>query len=225
MKVLKFNGRKVFFASDFHLSHKQPFIWQARGFTSIKEHADSIIDGINATVGEDDVLFYLGDFSLNSNLVETTDYFRRIKCQNIYYIWGNHESAPRLIYNTAVATALNGAKNVSMFGTDVYPFHWENVTFLGHYAIISVNNQLIVLDHFAHAIWDMMQHGAWNICGHSHGNCPPLNKDAVDGKIFDCGVDNALKIAKVPCFSFEQIAEIMERKNIVVIDHHNRETT
>lgn len=226
MRTLKFTTAKqnIFFASDFHLSHIRDFIWKPRGFTSFEEHTKALIDGINATVGENDILFYLGDFSLNSNPPETREYFRSIKCKNIYYIWGNHESSTQAIYQDAIREFCV-SKGMLLIPEQVYPFKWENVTFLGNYIRISIDNHPIVLSHFAFAIWDMMQHGAWNLCGHSHGNADIINPDAVDGKILDIGVDNALKLNGVPCFSFEQVVKVMEGKNVVVVDHHDKNTS
>ena len=225
MKVLKFNtseNQKVFFGSDFHLSHLRDFVWQARGHNSVQSHADAVIDGINARVRENDILVYLGDYSLNSNPDETKEYFRRIKCKNILYVWGNHESSTRAIYRDAVKAALG---ILSFQHSEVYPLKWENVKFLGNSAFISVDDQMIVISHFAHYIWDMMQHGAWNICGHSHSNCPLLSVESDEGKILDVGVDNALKHTNSPCFSFEEVKAIMDKKRVVVRDHHNAQTT
>lgn len=223
MQIYKFNNQKVFFASDFHLSHLRDFVWNARGFGSVKEHADTIIEALNQKVGENDVLFYLGDFALNSNPEEAKSYFRRIKCKNIHYIWGNHESSTSSIYKEALKNTFGAL--LPIIPSQVYPFKWENVKFLGNSANISVNGQVIVLSHFAYFIWDMMQHGAWNICGHSHSNAPALNAEALEGKVFDVGVDNALKLTTSSCFSFEEIEAIMKKKPIVLRDHHNSQTT
>jgi len=225
MRTQKFNtkNQKIWFASDFHLSHKQPFIWQARGFTSIQEHASKIITDLNAVVGENDILFYLGDFSLNSTPPETREYFRSIKCRNIYYIWGNHEANVSAIYQEALRETFSPF--LKLIPEQVYPFKWENVTFLGAYARISINNQPIVLSHFAHFIWDMMQHGAWNICGHSHGNCAAILPDNTEGKILDVGVDVCYKQFGRSCISFEEVINIMQTKSLKVVDHHNSETT
>lgn len=227
MKTLKFNissNQNIWFASDFHLSHKQPFIWKARGFASIESHAKAIIDDLNAVVKENDILFYLGDFSLNSTPDETRAYFRSIKCKNIYYIWGNHEANVQAIYQDAIRSTFvnNGVK---LIPDQVYPFKWENVTFLGNYIRISINNQPIVLSHFAFFIWDMMQHGAWNICGHSHGNCPNILPSDLEAKVLDIGVDVAYKQVSRPCFSFGEVVNVMQSKKVRCVDHHNSETT
>jgi len=226
MRTQKFTTRgnqKIWFASDFHLSHKQPFIWQARGFASVESHAKAIIDDLNSVVGENDILFYLGDFSLNSTPDETREFFRSIKCRNIYYIWGNHEANVQVIFQESIRVAFTG--KVPLIPDQVYPWKWENVTFLGNYARIAINNQPIVLSHFAFFIWDMMQHGAWNICGHSHGNCPNILPSNTEGKILDVGVDVAYKAFGRPCISFEEVINIMQDKNLKVVDHHNQDTT
>lgn len=221
---LKFNSNKqrIWFGSDFHLSHLRDFIWKPRGFTSHLNHTQAVIERTNEFVEEDDVLFYLGDFSLNSNPEETQAFFDSIKCKNVFFIWGNHESSTRRIYDAAVAAYFK----VPVGSFDVYPFRHGNVTFLGPSAYVQIDNQLVLLSHFAHLIWDNMQHGAWNLCGHSHGNCALINLDNVNGKILDVGVDNALKQGEgVPVFTYEQVWRVMQKKNVVVHDHHNSQTT
>jgi len=224
MKALKFNtvqsNQNVFFASDFHLSHLRDFIWKPRGYVSHVEHTKAVIAGINEKVGVEDVLFYLGDFSLNSTPEETKNYFRQIKCKNVFFIWGNHESSTSQIYNEALREKFGGPVDF-----EAYPVQWENVTFLGREAFIAVNKQTLHLHHFAHLIWDSMQHGVWHLCGHSHGNCELINPDNKDGKILDVGVDNAIKQTGKHCFSFAEVAAIMNRKDIVVVDHHDKNTT
>ena len=222
MKVLKFNTsvRKVFFASDAHLDHQRDFVYAPRGFTSPDEHTRAVIQGINAVVGVDDILIYLGDFTLNSSVDRTKAYFRQIKCQNIYFIWGNHESNTHKIYEEALEREFGGPVTF-----EAYPISWENVTFLGREAFIAVDKQTIFISHFAHLIWEEMQHGVWHLCGHSHSNCKQINPECVEGKILDVGVDNALRVYKSPVFSYEQVAEIMKKKKLVVIDHHNKTTT
>lgn len=223
MKVLKFNSskQKIFFASDFHLSHIRDFIWKPRGFNTFESHTKAVIKGINEKVGADDILFYLGDFSLNSNPEETKNYFDQIACKNVYFIWGNHESSTRRLYDKAVADYFK----VPPGTFDVYPFKVNNMTFLGNSAMIQIDNQLIVLSHFAHLVWDNMQHGAWNLCGHCHGNAPVINPECKEQKVLDIGVDNALKLTGQPCISFEEVKVVMDEKVFIPLDHHNEKTT
>ncbi len=221
LKPLKFSSsQNIFFASDFHLAHLRDFIWKPRGFTNHVDHTNALIDSTNEKVGENDVLFYLGDFSLNSNIDETKSFFRRLKCKNIYFIWGNHESSSARIYDEAL---------ISHFGGPVifeaYPLNWENVTFLGSQKYIQIDKQIVLISHFAHYAWDNMQHGAWNLCGHCHGNAPKLNPDEKEAKVLDVGVDNALKQTGYPVFSYAEVKVIMDKKVFTPLDHHNRNTT
>lgn len=222
MRVIKVNTsiHSVFFASDAHLDHLRDFVYGPRGFKTPEEHSVAIIKGINEHVGVDDVLIYLGDFSLNSSVERTKAYFRQIKCQNIYFIWGNHESNTSKIYKEALEREFGGPVPF-----EAYPIKWENVTFLGREAFFAIDKQTIFVSHFAHLIWEEMQHGVWHLCGHSHSNCTQINPECKEGKVLDVGVDNALRLTKSPVFSYEQVAEIMKRKEIVVVDHHNRNTT
>jgi calcineurin-like phosphoesterase family protein len=228
MRPFKYNsGRQnVFFASDFHLAHLRDFIWKPRGFVDHVSHTNAVIDGINKKVGEDDVLFYLGDFSLNSSPDETKSFFRRIKCKHVYFIWGNHESSTGKIYKEARDKWLQDYCVLDCYVPDeIYPLRWENVIFVGPQREIVIDNQLILLSHFAHYAWDNMQHGAWNLCGHCHGNAPKLNPDYKEAKVLDVGVDNALKQTGTPCFSYAEVKVIVDKKVFVPLDHHDSNTS
>ena len=84
MNTFRFNTGKNFITSDLHLGHAKPFIWEKRGYTSIQDHDDKIIDKINELVGPNDTLFSLGDFCLNTTEPQLESYLSRIACQNIY---------------------------------------------------------------------------------------------------------------------------------------------
>ncbi len=62
-----------------------------------------------------------------------------------------------------------------------------------------------------------MYHGArfsGNLCGHCHGDSEQLNEAGDDcGKVFDCGVDNALRLFGRCYFSLDEVVEILGRKS------------
>ncbi len=79
---------KIYLTSDTHFGHNREFIYKPRGFSSIYEHDEAIIENWNRVVGIDDVVFHLGDVMLGDN-----EY--GMKCLNslkghIHIICGNH---------------------------------------------------------------------------------------------------------------------------------------
>lgn len=187
-KPLKFfhsEDSKIFFTSDLHLNHDKPFVWEKRGFKSVKEHNDAVLASINDVTTENDILINLGDFCLNSSK-EDYFYFRDTIKPRHYYIFGNHNSRIK------------------------HDFHnWESkIKFLGHYVETVINNQNIVLCHYPIAVWNGAQKGVWHLCGHTHHeyhDSLPTTKDR--GRILDVGWDGYKKI-----LTFDDVKSIMDGK-------------
>lgn len=70
----------------------------------------------------------------------------------------------------------------------------------------------ITLCHYAMRVWNKSHHGAWHLYGHSHGSLP----DDPNALSFDCGVD----CHNYRPINFEEVKQIMEKKNWKPIDHH-----
>lgn len=79
----------IFLTSDLHLSHTRCAV-QFRGFDSVEEHDEAIIDNWNATVGPHDAVIILGD-AVMGKFVETVHLLGRLRGSNIYLIPGNHD--------------------------------------------------------------------------------------------------------------------------------------
>lgn len=212
---LKRGDRKIWIGSDFHFDHNKEFLWGARGFSSPEQHRDYILQDLADNLKEDDIFIYLGDFSLNSSLENTLEYLEYFTCKEVYYLWGNHESFIWKVYKQAMEDAFDRTD------IEVYPLKYNNITFVGHKVCASIDKKPIVLTHMAQNLWDLMQHGSWNICGHSHGNFPKANLEGKIGKVFDVGVDNALKVTGRSFFEWSELKPIFDTKKVEVVDHHD----
>ena len=85
----------IYFTSDLHFCHNRGFLYEPRGFLSIEEHDETIIENWNKAVKPEDTVYLLGDIMLNDNK-------RGIEKLNqlngaIYYIRGNHCSNARCV--------------------------------------------------------------------------------------------------------------------------------
>ena len=209
LKLTHNDSHKVFFTSDTHFRHNQSFIFEARGYKNRYEHDDALIAKINEVVRPEDTLIHLGDFCLNITPPEFNEILARINCQNIAYIWGNHNSCIRKHYEDAVATE---------YGKDieVYPYAVGKLTYLGYYKELIVNGHMIVIHHYPHQIFNQMQKGAWQLSGHSHYTNPTTQLDNPDNKILDVGWDGHGKP-----LSFPEIQKIMMNKNHIKQDKHH----
>lgn len=221
LKLRHSDDQRVWFTSDTHFNHDKEFIYKSRGYSNRYEHNDALIQKINEYVRANDVLIHLGDFCLNITPAEFSNVLARINCQNILYIWGNHNSCIRKHYEDAVRGHLdmvkfNGDNSFLNENIEVYPYTVGKLTYLGYFKEIIVNGQLIVLHHYPHQIWNQMQKGAWQLSGHSHYTNPTTQVDSVQNKILDLGWDGHGKP-----LSFSDVQSIMSKKTHVKQDRHH----
>ena len=127
----------IFFTSDTHFCHDRGFLYEPRGFSSIEEHDETIIENWNKTVKSEDVIYLLGDSMLNDN-------DKGIQCLNklhglILFIRGNHDSDERIyrIYHECpnIVFVANGSENFCVVaalkkfkGYNVYLSHYPTYT-------------------------------------------------------------------------------------------------
>lgn len=105
---------------------------------------DTIINNINKVVKEDDTLRIVGDFSMSRDFNIIANYRRRIKCQNVHLILGNHDYLTENEYNNI----------------------FEKVSTREFF---KYNGQYVVADHYSGRVWDKSHKGSWLLWGHSHG--------------------------------------------------------
>lgn len=140
----------IWFTSDTHFSHNQPFLYEPRDFKNIDEHNEAIIQNWNSVVQPDDIVYHLGDVMLN-------DDEHGIKCLqrlngHIRMVRGNHDSDNRLLK---------------------YADCW-NVESVGDWAlVIKDGKQSIYLSHFPtitsnYDVDKPLKARVLNLCGHSH---------------------------------------------------------
>jgi calcineurin-like phosphoesterase family protein len=163
-----------------------------------------LLDGINSVVGENDVLWHLGDFCFADrtryyNVARS--YLDRIRCRDVRIVWGNHDDP--CIGN--------------LFANRPTP----DTRLLN----VKVEGQNIICCHYALAVWEKNHRGNWQLYGHSHSNAEPwLDKTMPGRRSMDVGVDNAVKIlGSYRPFSFDEIKKIMDKKTGCSIDHHGND--
>lgn len=139
---------ELYLTSDTHLSHLPSFLWEPRGFSSVDEMNEAIVERWNKVVKPGDRVIHLGDVLL-SNTEKGLEYFKRLNGE-ICIIWGNHDSSRR-------QEELAKLSNVVILGY-AHCFKYKKLTFyLSHYPTLTANYDI---KHFSqHVI---------NLHGHTH---------------------------------------------------------
>lgn len=79
-------GKNLFFISDLHMGHEK-LIKNLRGFSSVEEHDNLIIENWNRRVNKRDVVWVLGDLTMENNNYDFLDKLNGIK----FVVLGNHD--------------------------------------------------------------------------------------------------------------------------------------
>jgi calcineurin-like phosphoesterase family protein len=230
LKIRQTEDQRVYVTTDTHLNHDPQWpvpIWESRGYASAKDHTDSIIDTINERVRPNDILFHLGDICLNTTSGQFHELIARIKCQNIYMLWGNHNNPSWKIYQNQVKESLNsfGSETIDCGGgwpsefedIEIYPFRYKNIVFVGNYLEAVLDGQYFVMQHYPIYVFNYMKDGAKMLCGHSHGGLDFSKPTNTNSKILDVSWDDFKKP-----LSLSEILEIMNKKNVLVTTDHHR---
>lgn len=82
----------VYFTSDLHINHQNILVYepQSRPFKTVEEMNQVIIDNINNTVSEDDILWILGDLLMGPK-EKAKGWLEQIKCRHVRVVLGNHD--------------------------------------------------------------------------------------------------------------------------------------
>ena len=140
----------IYFTSDLHLGHDQEFIWGARGFNSVEQMNETIINRWNNMVTDDDDIYVLGDLVMGG--IENTEMLKRLKGK-IHIIYGNHDGLKkREFYNQL---------------DNVVECSWANMIkykkynlYLSHYPTITDNEDINELESLKQTVI--------NLFGHTH---------------------------------------------------------
>ena len=83
---------KIFLTSDTHFGHDREFVWKVRGFNSVKEMNETIVQKWNDTVSAEDDVYILGDVILGDP--DNIEYVKRLNGK-LHIVLGNHDTANR----------------------------------------------------------------------------------------------------------------------------------
>lgn len=114
-----------------------------------------------------------------------------------------------------IASRLNG-EITFIVGNHDYSKHREVLEKYGevkYYEEVKYKKKFFVLCHYPIASWNKQGRCSIHLHGHSHGSFP----DHLFGKMMDVGWDAVGKI-----IHFDEVIEIMDTRDVKVIDHHKK---
>jgi calcineurin-like phosphoesterase family protein len=172
---------KTFFTSDSHFDDDFAIEYFHRPFRNVDEMNAVMAERWNEVVSKDDVVYHLGDFTL-----EDLHHFAKWAGQlngHIKILPGSHDQ-PWLKDFVASERIQVLAPLVSVRFSEVG---------------VAGRSQIIVLCHYSMQVWYGSNQGSWHLFGHSHGKLRGV------GLSFDVGVDCT---GFMP-LSLDQVAEKM----------------
>jgi len=153
---------RKFYVSDTHFGHESIIGNCNRPFASAPEMDRYMIDCWNSTVGDDDIVFHLGDFAFGDE--EYVRYiFHSLKGRKVL-ILGNHDF-----------------RNNGSVLPWLLDLPWDKPPTPAMET--SDGGKRVYLSHYAHRVWPGSHKGAYHFFGHSHGRIPSV------GNSRDIGVD------------------------------------
>lgn len=162
---------KIFLTSDLHFNHDRAFIWRARGFQSVEEMNEAIVERYNSRVNPGDDVYICGDLCLGGGSQEIMKanmaLIERLN-GNIHVILGNHDSPARAEMYKCCHNVVE-VVYATMIHYNGYHF------FLSHYPCMTGNLEK-----------ETLKQCTCNIYGHTH------QKDAFYEDrpyMFHCGMD------------------------------------
>jgi calcineurin-like phosphoesterase family protein len=210
MKLALSRGQKLWFTSDTHYNHanicSSTTKWSdpvtCREFKSLEQMNAHLVGNINEKVGQDDILFHLGDWSFGG--FEQIQEFRdSIFCKNVHIITGNHDH--HIERNKEGIQSLFSSVN-----------KYLNLVVKYNVGTPLMGDARFALMHFPIASWDNMARGAIHLHGHVHFEA---DKRIGLGKMMDVGVDGN-GLYPIEMHEVLRLMETQPIKSMFEFDHH-----
>lgn len=157
--------KNIWLTADLHLFHTNIIKFCNRPFSSVEEMNNTLVTKWNCVVGEYEIVYVLGDFSLGT-LTETSEVFSKLN-GNIVIITGDHDYWIKDL-ERKYPKSKNG-NEVTIMKNQLYEFGY-----LSNY---------VTLCHYPMRSWRRKFHGSYHFYGHVHGKLPQFERS------MDVGVD------------------------------------
>lgn len=145
--------QKVWFTSDLHIHHRNVIRFCNRPFENEKEMGEKLIENWNFVVGDNDIVFVLGDtfwFNDSRSIKKVLD---QLKGKTIYMLPGNHDDFEH--YHRVDDERIVLCPDVVVLWLQEYGSSKKNEIWMSHYPMMT---------------WPHRDNGAWQLFGHIHSN-------------------------------------------------------
>lgn len=204
---------EVFFWSDTHFNHRCEHwdvpLWKARGFESVEDHNEGLLQRWNTSCNENTIGFHLGDFIFGyDSIPHFKTFITRMRFKELYIMPGNHNSGWKQVFEEQRG--------------NVWHLPDKKVIFIPNYIELSVNGQHIVASHYPILSFNGQSKNGICLYGHVHGN---LIKNEI-GKMYSKARTLEVTVENCPSpISFKEVRAFFRNREIVSFDHHTPAAT
>jgi calcineurin-like phosphoesterase family protein len=202
---MRYETQNIFFISDLHIGHKNVIKFDGRPFQDVDEMHHKLIQNWNSVVGDDDIVYFLGDLSFTRD--ELTKWFIYSLKGKIHFIMGNHDKYKSI-------SKFGRWEKIYEYGTEIGVKDEGSISSRG-----SQGYQKIIMSHYPILSWNKSHYGSWHIHGHTHGSLIKSNQEYYKRKVIDVGC-NCIDYTPI---SYQEVKSIMNKKVISAVDHHGDE--
>lgn len=89
--------KTIWITSDSHFCHNKDFIFKPRGFSTVEEMNEAIIERWNSVVKEGDIVYHLGDVMMGTDLAWGMENLPRLNGEK-YLALGNHDTDNKISF-------------------------------------------------------------------------------------------------------------------------------
>lgn len=210
---LNHNPDNILFTGCLHFGHKcdnwELPLWKRRGFSSVMEHDQSLMQRWNARANKSTVAFLLGDSMFGAGGIRRfEEILINMNFGQMFVLPGNHTAGHRQLLESCQ--------------DNLYYSNGRPVVFMPNYMELFINGQSAVLSHYPILSYNGMGRGAVHCFAHVHGN---LSNSAL-GELYlkSC---RAVEVSVEAAPNFLTWSEIMEKvkdKEPFAPDHHGVDT-
>lgn len=214
-KPIKVRGNpdNILFWGCPHIHHDPKWenpLWEMRGFESVEEHDETLIDHWNFRANDSTIGFILGDIMFGKGGQRAfEDILDKLNFSELYICSGNHTAGFRQSFES-----IEG--NILYLGN-------KKVIFCPNYFEAFINGQSVVMSHYPILSFNGMGGGSWALFSHVHGT---LEKSEI-GRLYK---NSGLKCYEVSVeenpfpVTFAELQRFMVDKNGESVDHHGKNT-
>jgi len=149
-EILKLYGN-IWFSSDAHFMHANIIKYCNRPFESVSEMDEALISRWNELVSSNDLVFYLGDFSMSKNAY--IQILPQLHFKKMFFILGNHDRKSAL----HEASSQGGCGEIEVYKQLLIKYRSENF-YLTHRPIDAHPNYQTICGH-VHEKWKVLKKG------------------------------------------------------------------